>query len=109
MVSSGRRRGELAARRGWCQHPATPRCRLPCLPPDPPVTSITRRDFVRTGAAAAAAAALPTPALGAPAVHLRGAARPVVIASGNGNVYKNGGDATAVQKAFGMIAQGGDV
>lgn len=73
------------------------------------MTSITRRDFVRTGAAAAAAAALPTPAFGAPAVHLRGAARPVVIASGNGNVYKNGGEVTAVQKAFGIIAQGGDV
>ncbi|HET7463088.1 MAG TPA: N(4)-(beta-N-acetylglucosaminyl)-L-asparaginase [Longimicrobium sp.] len=70
---------------------------------------LTRRDFVRTGAAAAAAAALPAPAFAAPAVHLRGAARPVVIASGNGNVYKNGGDVTAVQKAFGMIAQGSDV
>jgi N4-(beta-N-acetylglucosaminyl)-L-asparaginase len=73
------------------------------------MTSITRRDFVRTGAAAAAAAALPTPALGAPAVHPRGAARPVVIASGNGNVYRNGGGVTAVQKAFAMIMQGGDV
>jgi len=73
------------------------------------MSSITRRDFVRTGAAAAAAAALPTPAFGAPAVHPRGAARPVVIASGNGNVYRNGGAVTAVQKAFGMIAQGSDV
>lgn len=70
---------------------------------------LTRRDFVRTGAAAAAAAALPAPAFAAPAIHLRGAARPVVIASGNGNVYKNGGDVTAVQKAFAMIAQGADV
>ncbi|HEU4561896.1 MAG TPA: N(4)-(beta-N-acetylglucosaminyl)-L-asparaginase [Longimicrobium sp.] len=73
------------------------------------MTSITRRDFVRTGAAAAAAAALPAPALAAPAVHLRGAARPVVIASGNGNQFRNGGDMTAVQKAFGMITQGSDV
>jgi len=73
------------------------------------MTSITRRDFVRTGAAAAAAAALPTPAFGAPAVHPRGAARAVVIASGNGNVYRNGGAVTAVQKAFGMVAQGSDV
>jgi N4-(beta-N-acetylglucosaminyl)-L-asparaginase len=70
---------------------------------------LTRRDFVRTGAAAAAAAALPTPAFAAPAVHVRGAARPVVIASGNGNVYRNGGDVTAVQKAFALIAQGSDV
>jgi N4-(beta-N-acetylglucosaminyl)-L-asparaginase len=73
------------------------------------MTSITRRDFVRTGAAAAAAAALPAPALAAPAVHLRGAARAVVIASGNGHEYRNGGDMTAVQKAFSMIAQGSDV
>jgi len=70
---------------------------------------LTRRDFVRTGAAAAAAAALPTPAFAAPAVHLRGAARPVVIASGNGHHFKNGGDATAVQKAFSMMAAGSDV
>ncbi|HET7231051.1 MAG TPA: isoaspartyl peptidase/L-asparaginase, partial [Longimicrobium sp.] len=72
-------------------------------------TPITRRDFVRTGAAAAAAAALPAPAFGAPAVHARGAARAVVIASGNGNQFRNGGDVTAVQKAYGMIASGADV
>lgn len=71
--------------------------------------SITRRDFVRTGAAVAAAAALPTPALAAPAVHVRAAARPVVIASGNGNRFKNGGTVTGVEKAFGMITQGSDV
>jgi len=73
------------------------------------MSSITRRDFVRTGAAAAAAAALPSPAFAAPAVHTRGAARPVVIASDNGNRFKNGGDVTGVQKAFGMIAAGADV
>jgi len=72
-------------------------------------TSITRREFVATGAAAAVAASLPAPALGAPAVHLRGAARPVVIASGNGNRFKNGGDVTAVQKAFTMMTGGADV
>jgi N4-(beta-N-acetylglucosaminyl)-L-asparaginase len=71
--------------------------------------SMNRRDFVRTGAAAAAAAALPSPALAAPAVLTGGAARPVVIASGNGNQFKNGGDVTAVQKAFQMIASGADV
>ena len=73
-------------------------------------TPITRRDFVASGAAAAVAATLPaSSALAAPAVILRGAARPVVIASGNGNQFKNGGDVTAVQKAFAMIAQGADV
>ncbi|HKP75336.1 MAG TPA: N(4)-(beta-N-acetylglucosaminyl)-L-asparaginase, partial [Longimicrobiaceae bacterium] len=62
-----------------------------------------------TGAAAAVAASLPAPAVAAPAVHLRGAARPVVISSGNGNRFKNGGDVTAVQKAFTMMMGGADV
>ena len=70
---------------------------------------ISRRDFVLTGAGAAVAAALPKRLEGAPAVIVRGAARPVVIASGNGNQFRNGGDATAVQKAFTMITQGADV
>jgi N4-(beta-N-acetylglucosaminyl)-L-asparaginase len=73
-------------------------------------TPITRRDFVASGAAAAVAATLPgSQALAAPAVIVRGAARPVVIASGNGNSFKNGGDVTAVQKAYAMMTQGADV
>ena len=35
--------------------------------------------------------------------------KPVVIASANGNRYKNGGEMTAVQKAFNMITAGSDV
>jgi N4-(beta-N-acetylglucosaminyl)-L-asparaginase len=35
--------------------------------------------------------------------------KPVVVASGNGNVFKNGGSETAVQKAFAMITKGDDV
>lgn len=36
-------------------------------------------------------------------------AKPVVIASANGNKFKNGGDMTCVQKAFTMMTQGADV
>ena len=35
--------------------------------------------------------------------------KPVVISSANGNKFKNGGDVTAVQKAFAMIVGGSDV
>jgi N4-(beta-N-acetylglucosaminyl)-L-asparaginase len=38
-----------------------------------------------------------------------GGIKPLVIASSNGNVYKNGGEVTAVQKALTMITQGADV
>ncbi|HYW14163.1 MAG TPA: N(4)-(beta-N-acetylglucosaminyl)-L-asparaginase [Longimicrobium sp.] len=70
---------------------------------------ITRRDFMRTGAAAGVAAALPGPLAGAPAVHVRGQARPVVIASGNGNQFRNGGRMAAVQTAFTRMVAGADV
>ncbi len=35
--------------------------------------------------------------------------KPVVIASGNGNTYKNGGDETCVERAFRMLTSGRDV
>ena len=35
--------------------------------------------------------------------------KPVVVASANGNVYKNGGTEVGVQKAFNMITKGADV
>lgn len=35
--------------------------------------------------------------------------KPVVIASANGNSFKNGGDVTCVEKAFTMMTQGSDV
>ncbi len=55
-----------------------------------------RRDFLRTGAAAglAAASTKTLSAAGAPAVHRQGV-KPVVVASANGNEFKNGGDETA--------------
>jgi N4-(beta-N-acetylglucosaminyl)-L-asparaginase len=69
---------------------------------------ITRRDFVKTGAAAGVMAAAPASAQG-PAVIASKASRPVVIASANGNVHKNGGARTAVHEAFERMARGDDV
>ncbi|HEU0055351.1 MAG TPA: N(4)-(beta-N-acetylglucosaminyl)-L-asparaginase [Longimicrobium sp.] len=70
---------------------------------------ITRREFVAAGAAAGLSVALPAKLAGAPAVIVPGQARPVVIASGNGNQYRNGGSQTAVEKAFEVMTRGGDV
>lgn len=70
---------------------------------------ITRRDFMRTGAAAGVAAALPGPLAAAPAVRVGGQARPVVIASGNGNQFRNGGPMAAVETAFTRMTAGADV
>jgi N4-(beta-N-acetylglucosaminyl)-L-asparaginase len=78
---------------------------------------LNRRQFMIAGAVGAAGAGLavaaPRQLFGqAPAVvtpRAGGAARPVVISSANGNVFKNGGDVTCVQKAFSMIAGGADV
>ena len=65
---------------------------------------LTRRQFVQTTTAAGVAAAAPATLFGqAPAV--RTGVKPVVIASDNGNVYKNGGAKTGVQLAFDMITE----
>lgn len=71
---------------------------------------INRRDFVLTSAAAGISMTIPAKTYGeAPAVITRSAAIPMVIASGNGNRFKNGGTQTAVEKAFSMITSGADV
>src|SRR3954466_4016672 len=70
---------------------------------------ISRRDFVVTSTAGLAAAAA-APAFGqAPAVMTKKNVKPVVIASANGNEYKNGGTMTGVEKAFSMMRSGTDV
>ncbi len=70
----------------------------------------TRRDFVRTGAAAGLAAAAPRGAFAkAPAVVPGAAAQPVVISSANGNWFKNGGTQTCVEKAWTSMMAGTDV
>jgi N4-(beta-N-acetylglucosaminyl)-L-asparaginase len=76
-------------------------------------TRIDRRQFVKTSAAAGVAAsvgpAMPLELFGqAPAVHT-GAVTPVVVASANGNQYKNGGPVTCVEHAFRLITGGSDV
>jgi N4-(beta-N-acetylglucosaminyl)-L-asparaginase len=75
-------------------------------------TRIDRRQFVKCTAAAGMAASVPAVPEAifaqAPAVHT-GGSRPVVVASANGNLYKNGGPVTCVEKAFTLITDGTDV
>jgi N4-(beta-N-acetylglucosaminyl)-L-asparaginase len=71
---------------------------------------IKRRDFMRTGAVAGLALATPkSKPKGFPTIFTQSAVKPLVISSANGNRFKNGGDMTAVHKAFTMITQGADV
>jgi N4-(beta-N-acetylglucosaminyl)-L-asparaginase len=78
---------------------------------------INRRRFLATGAVAGAAlasatgasSAAPAAAATAPTVLGRGGSRPVVIASANGNLYKNGGPRTCVHEAFVRMMKGEDV
>ena len=71
---------------------------------------ITRRDFVRTGTAAGVAAASAGRTFGqAPAVVPGGKPIPVVVASANGNWFKNGGTQTCVEKAWIAMMAGSDV
>ncbi len=69
---------------------------------------LTRRQFVATTAAAGLATSASSAFGQAPAVRT-GGSRPIVVASSNGNRYKNGGPVTGVQKAFEMITKGDDV
>jgi N4-(beta-N-acetylglucosaminyl)-L-asparaginase len=74
------------------------------------MSEITRRDFVRTSVVGglAAGGVVPAGAFGqAPAV-TGGGPRPVVIASGNGFVFKNGGATTCVEEAFRRMTSGGE-
>src|SRR5947209_5991215 len=100
-----------------CTSPAHPGYNPQASTPTPGrpamIEKLNRRDFIRAGAAAGITAAVPQALRGqdgqAPAVIPSKSARPVVISSANGNVFKNGGDVTCVQKAFTMITQGSDV
>jgi N4-(beta-N-acetylglucosaminyl)-L-asparaginase len=72
---------------------------------------MNRREFVKTGTAAGfAAAAAPAAAFGqAPTMITPGTSKPVVVASGNGHRFKNGGDRTGVETAFALMTEGRDV
>ncbi len=69
-----------------------------------------RRDFIRGTAAAGFTLASAKSALTQfPAILSQAVVKPIVISSGNGNRFKNGGKVTCVQKAFDMIMKGSDV
>src|SRR2546429_2009224 len=69
-----------------------------------------RRDFMIGSAAAGVVAASTRRSKGkAPTMLVPAAVKPLVISSANGNIFKNGGDATSVQKAFRMMTEGADV
>ena len=71
---------------------------------------VSRRDFVKAGAAASAVVAAAKPAVAqGPTALVRKATPPVVIASANGHVFKNGGPRTCVEEAFHRITAGEDV
>ena len=71
---------------------------------------VTRRDFVKAGAAAGLTLAGGGSGLGvSPLVAAPRSVSPVVIASANGHRYKNGGPRTAVEEAFQRIVKGEDV
>lgn len=71
-----------------------------------------RRAFLATSGAAGLAAALPAspsaPQGQAPVVK-RSGPRPVVVASANGNHFRNGGTQTCVARAFALMTEGRDV
>ena len=67
-----------------------------------------RRHFIQSGTAAGVALATTETLFGTSAAIQTGV-KPVVVASDNGNVYKNGGTKVGVQLAFEMITKGSDV
>jgi N4-(beta-N-acetylglucosaminyl)-L-asparaginase len=72
--------------------------------------SMSRRRFLKQSAAAGLLGAGPLSVpLGAPWIRRATAAEPVVVASMNGNWYKNGGKETCVEKAYRRMVEGGDV
>ncbi|MGI8734241.1 MAG: N(4)-(beta-N-acetylglucosaminyl)-L-asparaginase [Pyrinomonadaceae bacterium] len=71
---------------------------------------IKRRDFIRsTAAAGVTLAAAKSTVSQFPTLLSQSGVKPIVIASGNGNRFKNGRDVTCVQKAFAMMTSGADV
>jgi N4-(beta-N-acetylglucosaminyl)-L-asparaginase len=71
--------------------------------------TLNRREFIVTGTIAGASLGLPNTLSGAPFVRRSHAAKPVIIASANGNRSKDANGKVCVQKAFEMMTQGTDV
>lgn len=73
------------------------------------MTEISRRDFVRAGVLVSAAPGLAGERAHTQAPAVRTSpARPVVIASANGNRFRNGGPRTCVEEAFQRLVAGSD-
>ncbi len=72
---------------------------------------VSRREFLKQGAAAGLVAGTSplSATLEAPWIRRSTAAEPVVVASMNGNWYKNGGKETCVEKAYRLMTGGTDV
>ena len=70
---------------------------------------MSRREFVRAGAAGAVVAGAAPLAAQSPTVIAPRAVKPVVVASANGHQHRNGGPRTAVEEAFLRLARGDDV
>jgi N4-(beta-N-acetylglucosaminyl)-L-asparaginase len=72
---------------------------------------LKRRDFMISSAAAGItiAAVKAKGSSAGPTMLIPAVVKPVVVSSANGNRFKNGGNVTAVQKAFSMITDGKDV
>src|SRR3954453_22959230 len=69
-----------------------------------------RRDFMRNGAVAGLTlATAKNEVAGFPMILTQSTVKPLVISSANGNRFKNGGNVTAVQKAFRLMTSGADV
>src|SRR5262245_28000597 len=68
-----------------------------------------RRDFMRNSAVAGLVLAGSNEVSGFPTVLKQNTYKPFVIAYATGHRFKNGGNVTAVQKAFTMITGGSDV
>lgn len=69
-----------------------------------------RRDFMISSAVAGVALASERVVkANAPTMLIPAAVKPLVVASSNGNRFKDGGDVTCVQKAYSMITKGEDV
>ncbi len=68
-------------------------------------TRVDRRTFLGVSTAIGALAATG----GAPAIAQSRTSRPVVVSSGNGQVYRNGGSETCVERAWRLINEGEDV
>src|SRR5262245_28063147 len=69
----------------------------------------TRRDFAKTSAAVGAALGATQRARADARPPAASLAKPIVIASANGNKFKNGGPRTCVAEAFARLTQGADL